>query len=176
MDVNQLAETWEEIRTSLGQMEKLTRSDEMKARLTSVSATVEEVLGACFDVLASREQAVDEEKKARQRFVLLHGQLAGFSENFAGFAARKPETVCNAFKARQVNGVLRPLKAILEADTDFLLSLVSEEGQNTYSDVSLLFCTYLAVSAAYAKKHYGLNYNLQGHEVPIGRYGYGRRA
>ena len=109
-------------------------------------------------------------------FEALHGRLVSLADGFTDFARRHAERPCGAFKARQFNAVLRPLRDLLETDTGVSLSLVSEEEQNTYSDVALLLCAYLGVSASYAKKRFDLDYDARGHEVAGRSFGYGRRA
>ena len=109
-------------------------------------------------------------------FEALHGRLVSLADGFTDFARRHAERPCGAFKARQFNAALRPLRDLLEADAGAPLPLVSEEEQNTYSDVSLLLCAYLGFSASYAKKHFGLEYDARGREVASRRFGYGRRA
>ena len=109
-------------------------------------------------------------------FEALHGRLVSLADGFTDFARRHAERPCGAFKARQFNAALRPLRDLLAADTGAPLPLVSEEEQNTYSDVSLLLCAYLGFSASYAKKHFDLEYDARGREVTGRSFGYGRRA
>ncbi len=109
-------------------------------------------------------------------FEALHGRLVALADGFSDFARRHAERPCGAFKARQFNAVLRPLRDLLEADIGIPLPLVSEEEQNTYSDVSLLLCAYLGFSASYAKKRFGLVYDARGREISDRRFGHGRRA
>ena len=109
-------------------------------------------------------------------FEALHGRLVALADGFSDFARRHAERPCGAFKARQFNAALRPLRDLLAADTGALLPRVSEEEQNTSSDVSLLLCAYLGFSASYAKKHFDLEYDARGHEVTGRSFGYGRRA
>ena len=87
-------------------------------------------------------------------FRLIHRQLTGFSVEFSHFADRRPEAPCKPFKARQLNLVLRPLKEEMEEVVAVPLGLVSEDGGHTYSDVSLLFRTYLDVCEAYVRRFY----------------------
>ena len=109
-------------------------------------------------------------------FESLHCRLVSLADGFSDFARRHAERPCGVFKARQFNAALRPLRDLLEAETGASLPLVSEEEQNTYSDVSLLLCAYLGVSASYAKKHFDLEYDVRGREVTGRSFGYGRRA
>ena len=74
--------------------------------------------------------------------------LNGLALELSHLAERQPEQICDAFKAQQLNLVLRPLKKQMEKDMGVPLSLVSEDGENTYSDVSLMLRIYLDVSAA----------------------------
>ena len=109
-------------------------------------------------------------------FEALHARLVSLADGFTDFARRHAERPCGAFKARQFNAALRPLRDLLEADAGVSLPLVSEEEQNTYSDVSLLLCAYLGFSAFYAKKHFDLEYDARGREANVRSFGYGRRA
>ena len=90
-------------------------------------------------------------------FRLLHRQLMGYALEFAALAGRSPDHPCGAFKARQLNQVLQPLKGEMEEDMDTPLSLVPEDGSLTYSDVCVLLRAYQDVSASYVHKHYNGN-------------------
>ena len=90
-------------------------------------------------------------------FRLLHRELSGMAVQFSSFASRRPEQPCNAFKAQQVNAVLRPLQALLEEDAlsaGASLALVSEAGEHTNSDVLFLLQNWLDVCADFALRHY----------------------
>ena len=176
MTVQQLTEAWNQVTESFAALEKRIRSDEMKELLYSVSEPVEDVFNEYHALLTRRAEEAEEAKREKQRFEFLHLQLVGYAGKFLSFAKGKQECPCGAFKARQVNAVLRPLKELMEADTGVSLLLVSEEERNTYSDVSRLLCTYLGVSASYALRRFGLKYDVNGREVPDLRIGYGRRA
>ena len=116
---------------------------------------------------ADAEAALDEWEK----FELRYGQLAGLSEQFSALGRKRPESCCNAFKAQQVNRVLRPLRDLMEED----MGLVSEEGEQSYSDVSLLIRGYMDLCAFFASRQYGRRYDFRGRELPSGSYGYGHR-
>ena len=90
-------------------------------------------------------------------FRLRHRMLAGQALELSHLAERQPEHACDAFKARQLNLVLRPLKEEMEEDMGVPLGLVSEDGENTYSDVSLMLRIYQDVGAAYVRRHYNGN-------------------
>ncbi len=90
-------------------------------------------------------------------FRLLHRQLVGLALEFTSLAVRSPEQPCNAFKARQLNRILRPLKEQMEEDMGVTLSLVDEDGAHSYSDVSVILRSYQDVSAAYVHRHYDGN-------------------
>ena len=79
-----------------------------------------------------------------------------FAEKFTTLARGRQECVCKAFKARQVNAVLRSLKTLLEEDAlaaQASLTLVSEE-EHTCSDVLFLLQNWLNVCADFAVRHY----------------------
>lgn len=107
----------------------------------------------CSEAVIARHEA----NRKWDSFRLLHRQLAGLALEMGVLAARMPEVPCNSCKAQLLNRVLRPLKERMEEDMGVVLSLVSGEGQHTYSDVSLLLRTYLDVSAAYVQRHYNGN-------------------
>ena len=91
------------------------------------------------------------------KFRLRHRMLAGQALELSHLAERQPEQPCDAFKARQLNLVLRPLKEEMEENMGVPLGLVSEDGENTYSDVSLMLRIYQDVGAAYVRRHYNGN-------------------
>ena len=55
------------------------------------------------------------------------------------------------------------------------LFLISEEGEQSYSDVSLLIQCYLDLCSAFASRKYRLKYDIRGREVSSSGYGYGHR-
>ena len=87
------------------------------------------------------------------RFRLLHRLLAGAASEFSSLAAGRPEARCNAFKAQQVNRILFSLKELTGIDMGF----VSEEGEQSYGDVSLLLRGWLDQCADYAWRHFDGN-------------------
>ena len=72
-----------------------------------------------------------------------------------------------------MNRVLEPLKTLMEQDMGIELSLISEENEQTYSDVSLLIRMYLDLGASFAWRHYNKKYDIRGRELPSLEYGYG---
>ena len=101
-----------------------------------------------------------EAKLETDPFRLLHRQLAGMLLQFSSLSSARPEQACSAFKARQVNALLTPLKALLQEDASpacascLSLPLVSEQGEHTYSDVLFLLQNYQDVCADFAARHY----------------------
>ena len=123
----------------------------------------EEIISCASTALATLEHYYEVTERVIARyesrgkwddFKLRHRMLNGLALELSHLAERQPEQVCDAFKARQLNLVLRPLKKQMEKDMGVSLSLVSEDGENTYSDVSLMLRIYLDVSAAYVRRHY----------------------
>ena len=94
------------------------------------------------------------ELSEKATFEFLHRQLVGFSEEVTALVRKKPEGRCNLFKARQMNKVLSRLKAMMEAEMGVPLSLVSEAGEHSYSDVSLLLHGCLDVCMDYSHRHF----------------------
>ena len=154
-------------------LEALLKTGKQKSALSTLWESIMEWRDAYRELLKGQEEKKVSEEET---FLFLHRQLVGFAEKFTAFARGRQECVCKAFKAQQVNAVLRPLQALMEADMGVPLPLVSEEEQHTYSDVSLLLCTYLGVGASYARKHFRLDFDASGREVQKEGYGYGRRA
>lgn len=120
-------------------------------------------LGSAYNALRNyrrvTEAVIDrhEGKVRHEPFRLLHRQLSGMAVQFSSFASRRPEEPCGAFKAQQVNAVLRPLKALLAEDAltaGAPLTLVSEAGEHTCSDVLFLLQNWLDVCADFAVRHY----------------------
>ncbi len=107
----------------------------------------------------------------REEFELCYGQLAGLAEQFSALGRKRPESACGTFKAQQVNRVLRPLRELMEED----MGLVSEEGEQSYSDVSLLIRSYMDLCAFFASREYGRRYDFRGREISSGTFGYGHR-
>ena len=159
-------------------LQALLKTEKQRAALSSLWESMVEWRDAYLELLGEQaeEEASVKEAAEEDTFRFLHRQLAGFAEKFTAFSRGRQECVCKAFKAQQVNAVLRPLQALMEADMGVPLPLVSEEEQHTYSDVSLLLCTYLGVGASYARKHFCLDFDASGREVQKEGYGYGRRT
>ena len=116
---------------------------------------------------AAAEAALDE----WEEFELRYGQLAGLAEQFSALGRKRPESACGTFKAQQVNRVLRSLRELMEED----MGLVSEEGEQSYSDVSLLIRSYMDLCAFFASREYGRSYDFRGREISSGTFGYGHR-
>ena len=106
-----------------------------------------------------------------EEFELCYSQLAGLAEQFSALGRKRPESACGTFKAQQVNRVLRPLRELMEED----MGLVSEEGEQSYSDVSLLIRGYMDLCAFFASREYGRRYDFRGREISSGTFGYGHR-
>ena len=166
------------VRGRLDALEGTLKLKKQHAALSALRESLNEYdagwVGFLEEKLAAGESETGESD--REVFESLHGRLVSLAGGFADFARRHAERPCGAFKARQFNAVLRPLRDLLETDTGVSLPLVSEEEQNTYSDVALLLCAYLGFSASYAKKRFGLEYDARGREISDRKFGYGRRA
>ena len=112
-----------------------------------------------------------EGKREWDRFRLLHRQLAGAASEFSALASGRPEMTCNAFKAQQVNRILLAIKELLGEDAGFVLPMVSETGEQSYSDVSLLLRGWLDLCADYARRHY----DGDPPDIPQENHGYSHR-
>ncbi|MBQ3757350.1 MAG: hypothetical protein II873_09570 [Oscillospiraceae bacterium] len=173
-DIMNLRERVRERLDALGETLKLKKQH---AALSALRESLNEYDAGWVGFLEERLAGETETGESDQEvFEALHGRLVSLADGFSEFARHHAERPCGAFKARQFNAALRPLRDLLAADAGVSLPLVSEEEQNTYSDVSLLLCAYLGFSASYAKKHFDLKYDARGHEVTGRSFGYGRRA
>ena len=136
------------IELQLKDLLKMTKNEEMIVIILRTLLS----LNTYYDV-NERVIARHEAKGVWARFRLLHRQLAGAASEFFSLAAGRPEQACNAFKARQVNQILLQLKDLMGEN----MGLVSEEGEQSYSDVCLLLRGWLDLCADYAWRHYDGN-------------------
>ena len=159
----------DEIRSALNEIFDGTKNSVLKDRARYASDRLDEL---CAYYEEQIEELCMEEINEREEFEFRQRQLAGMADEVTALARKRPETICKAFKAEQLNRVLRPMKALMEEDMGVSLSFVSEEEENSYSDVSLILRGYLDVAASYGRRHYKLNYDLRGQELPTKRYGF----
>ena len=141
------------LETDLEEMNDLSSDPEMDRAISDLKVHLDDFLDACVESLVEQE-----EEGEAELFDLRHRQLVGLAEEIAVLARKRPEQPCRAFKAEQVNLVLRPLKDEMEEALGMTLRLVDGDGSLSYSDVSLLLRTYLDLSAVYALRHYQLEY------------------
>ena len=156
-------------RDSIKKMREFTDDEWFLSHLRGVSNSLENIQELYEEALRYNGAAL----KDRDRFELCYAQLAGLNEQFTAFGRKRPESACGSFKAQQVNRVLEPLKALMEEDMGIALSLISEENEQTYSDVSLLLRTYLDLGSSFAWRHYKKKYDSRGRELPAVGQGYG---
>ena len=145
------------LKTDLEEMNDLSSDPEMDRAISDLKVHLDDFLDACTESLEEQEEEEEEPDEA-ELFDLRHRQLVGLAEEIAVLARKRPEQPCRAFKAEQVNLVLRPLKDEMEEALGMTLRLVDGDGSLSYSDVSLLLRTYLDLSAVYALRHYQLEY------------------
>ena len=69
------------------------------------------------------------------------------ASKFSALAAGWLKVTCNDFKAQQVNRILLAMKKLLDKDAGFALPLVSETGEQNYSDVCLFLRGFLDLCA-----------------------------
>ena len=144
-----------------------TEDEGILSRLESVIASLTNLQGFYREALENKAAAAD----GKEEFQLRYARLAGLAEQFTALGRKRPESSCGTFKAQQVNRVLLPLKELTGED----MGLVSEEGEQSYSDVSLLIRGYMDLCSHFALRRYGLKYDLRGREISSGGYGYGHR-
>lgn len=99
------------------------------------------------------EEAADEGLSEKEEFMLQYNRLVGLAEQFTALGRKRPESACGSFKAQQVNRILFSLKELTGIDMGF----VSEEGEQSYGDVSLLLRGWLDQCADYAWRHFDGN-------------------
>ncbi|MBQ6427920.1 MAG: hypothetical protein IJK03_04015 [Oscillospiraceae bacterium] len=147
------------LKTDLEEMNDLSSDPEMDRAISDLKVHLDDFLDACTESLEEQEEEEEEEEPDEaELFDLRHRQLVGLAEEIAVLARKRPEQPCRAFKAEQVNLVLRPLKDEMDEALGMTLRLVDGDGSLSYSDVSLLLRTYLDLSAVYALRHYQLEY------------------
>lgn len=84
-------------------------------RLQAKLEHLEGDLGSFLDAVAEAMDVWDaEELSEYEEFDLLVHRLAGLTEELCALSLKRPESVCNAFKIRQVNEILQPLREKLE--------------------------------------------------------------
>ena len=136
---------------SLKEAAKRTKDVQLQRDLLTAARDMDFFYRSCEELIARHEAKGD-----WAEFRLLHRQLAGMAVEMAALAGRRPESPCGAFKARQLNQVLTRLKALMaeEEELGVPLSLVSETGEHSYSDVSFILRGYLDLGASYAHRHF----------------------
>ena len=142
------------LKTDLEEMNDLSSDPEMDRAISDLKVHLDDFLDACVESPVEQEE---EEEGEAELFDLRHRQLVGLAEEIAVLARKRPEQPCRAFKAEQVNLVLRPLKDEMEADMGTSLPLVPEDGSLSYSDVAVLLRSYQDVCASYVRRHYNGN-------------------
>ena len=169
-----------EIEDTLREMWNHTDDEWFQSRIGSVSNSMDILRGLYDDALEKIEKEKEKAKKVeaaraaqeeKEEFMLHYTRLVGLAEQFTALGHKRPESTCNAFKAQQVNRVLLPLRELTEED----MGLVSEEGEQSYSDVSLLLRAYMDLCSHFALRRYDLKYDIRGREIPSERLSYGRR-
>ena len=159
------------------EMRDFTDDELFLSRLRFVANSLETLQALYEDACGGRDgneewhEDVPEKLSEEEEFALRAAQLAGLSEQFTALGRKRPESACGTFKAQQVNRVLLPLKELIGED----IGLVNEEGEQSYSDVSLLIQGYLVLCSCFALRKYGLEYDIRGREISSRGYGYGHR-
>ena len=132
---------------------------ELRAGIETANRQAEEERAG---ILREAQEAADEEAIARANYDLYHRLLLGLAEEIRPLARKQPDSPCNAYKLQHVNSVLSVLKEELDACYGAALELVDADAALSYSDLSFLLCTYQNLSAAYARRRYGLRYDEYG--------------
>ena len=150
-----MLERMENVKADLAALRQLSSNKKLETGLHALEVDLDRFLDACEERVTQQEER---EQSARDLFDLRHRQLAGLAVELGTLAAGRPEQACNAFKAEQLNRILRPLKEQMEEDMGVSLSLVDGDGSLSYSDVAVILRTYLDVSAAYVHRHFDGNH------------------
>ena len=143
---------WAHVLVCLEAIHARTDDREIIWYVSSAAQGLNELYEHSEDVIARHEAG-----REWDYFRLLHRQLVGSAVEFSALADGRPEQSCGAFKARQLNGVLQPLKERMEEDMCVTLPLAAEDGTHSYSDVCIILRTYLDVCAAYVQRYYDGN-------------------
>ena len=127
-------------------------STKLQAKLDHLEADVQAFMDAAAEAMDVWEA---EELSAYELFDLHYRRLAGLAEELCALGQKRPESLCNAFKLRQVNDVLEPLQEKLGKQFRQELPLLEETDKPSYSDVALVLRNYLDLCTFYMKKRYG---------------------
>jgi hypothetical protein len=121
-----------------------------------IDQNLQRIIDGYESAMAEQKEAADEEK-----FDILAGMLEKIIVEFGILAKKQPDGLLNAFKVRQVNRILKPLKEIMEGEISGpFLELVQEaEGgkgmsRNSYSDVTVILCQFEEACSKYKNKYY----------------------
>lgn len=143
------------VEEDLEELKKL-GSQKLQAKLDHLVTDVHAFLDAADEAMDVWDA---EELSAYEHFDLLFHRLVGLAEELCVLGLKRPESVCNAFKIRQVNEILQPLREKLEKQFRQKLPLLEEAEKPSYSDVALLLRNYLDLCTFYMKKRYGTTYH-----------------
>ena len=160
MFTDEVVRAIESVREDFAALRSLQGSKRYEAGIAVLEKDLDVFLEACQ---ASVKELSEEAWDARADFDLRYRRLIGLSEEFSVLSRKRPEQSCGAFKARQINLVLEPLRDELEEVPGVTLSLVAEDGSLTYSDVSLMIRNYLDLSAVCGQRRYHLRCDEKRH-------------
>ena len=152
---DEMKESYRRVEQDLKELKEI-GSKKLQAKLDHLEADVCTFLDAVAEAMDVWDA---EELSEYERFDLYYQRLTGLTEELCALGRKRPESVCNLFKIRQVNQILEPLQEELEKQFRQKLPLIDEEEQHTYSDVALLLRDYQDLSTVYAKRRYGTNYH-----------------
>lgn len=139
------------VEKDLEELKKL-GSKKLQTKLDNLEADVQGFLDAVAEAMDIWDA---EELSEYEEFDLLLHRLSGLAEELCALGQKRPESLCNAFKLRQVNDVLEPLQEKLGKQFRQELPLLEETDKPSYSDVALVLRNYLDLCTFYMKKRYG---------------------
>lgn len=121
------------------------------------------IVNAYEDLLEKEEVAAD-----REQFDLLSGMLIRLASEIKELSKKQPDGLVNAFKVRQINRVLKPLREIMKDEPSVMfLDLVAEveekadKSRNSYSDVAVILSQFREACGEYKSKHYDTGWDIR---------------
>lgn len=122
------------------------------------------VINAYEELISNQTVSAD-----REQFDLLSGLLTRLASEIADLSKKQPDGLVNAFKVRQINKVIQPLKEIMKDEPSAVfLNLVTEpdpeartdKSRNTYSDTAFILSQYREACGKYRSEHYNISWRI----------------
>lgn len=120
-------------------------------------------------IVKALDEKEDMEATDEEQFNLLAKLLGGLYAEFSSLAKKQPDALTNAFKTRQVNRVLSPLKQIMASeDSTQYLDLLQEaddgqangKGRSSYSDAVIIMSQYKTACDEFRLKYFNKGWDM----------------